>query len=150
LHPESLADGRLIIQDPDANGESIYFFFLLEKTVTAQLRDVEEIARGLAPEGDDPLTGDIYVGLPGEIEVVQGTVIAGQFPETQVILPGNLIEVFIADDMMALEFSHHSDGLRIHPGALGEAVSERPHGPGGRDDPKYAKEQPCCQNSRKC
>jgi hypothetical protein len=63
--------------------------------------------------------------------MIQGPVELGQFPKPQVVLPGDLIEILIAHDMVALGRAHHGDGVDIHRRPLGQAVREGPGGQGG-------------------
>ena len=61
--------------------------------------------------------------------MIQGAVEVGQFPKPQVVLPGDLVEILIAHDVVGLGLAHHGDRGRVHSRALGEAVGERPGRP---------------------
>ena len=63
--------------------------------------------------------------------MIQGAVKAGQLPEPQVVLPGDLVEILIAHDMVRLGLAHYRNRGRVHSRALGHAVGERPSRPGG-------------------
>ena len=43
LDPEALAEGGLVIQDPDADGEGPDFVLIREKPVAPELRHVDQI-----------------------------------------------------------------------------------------------------------
>lgn len=146
LHPEGLADRRLVIQHPDADGIGDHFALLREEPVAPELRHVDQVAGVGGALRDDPLGGDGDVGFPGQVEVVQVAVVVGQLVEAQIVLPGDAVQVFIADDMMGLGLAHHGHRLRVHPGAPGQAVSEGPGSP-GQGAAQKSQEQEKAKNS---
>ena len=147
LHPEGLADGGLVIQHPDADGIGDHLVLFREEPVAPQLGDVDQIAGVGGALRDDPLGGDGDVGFPGQVEVVQVAVVVGQFPEAQIVLPGDAVQVFIADDMMRLGLAHHGHRFGVKPGAPGQAVGEGP-GPPGRGAAQKSQEQEKPENSQ--
>ena len=62
--------------------------------------------------------------------MVQGAVVLGQFPESQVVLFGELVQVLVAHDMVGSGLAHHGDGACVKSGSLGQAVLKRPRAPG--------------------
>ena len=118
-----------------------------EKPVAPEFRHVDQITGRIGDLGDDPLGGDDDIGFPGQIEMVQGTVKAGQFPKPQVVLPGDLVEILIADDVVGLGLAHHGDRGRVHSRARREPVGERPGRPRGVSGQNQPSQQEQGENS---
>ena len=110
LHTEGLVNRGLTVQDADADREGIDFPLFREEAVTSKFRHVNEIAGRAIGFRDHPLGGNDDVSLPGEVKVVQGPMVFGQFPKTQVVLLGELIQIFVAHDVMGGGLAHHGDG----------------------------------------
>ena len=111
--------GVLILKHPDADGVGPDFVPIREKPVAPELGDIDQVAGGPGICRDDPLGGDDDIGFPGQVEMVQGALKAGQFPKPQVVLPGDLVEILIADDVVGLGLAHHGDRGRVQPRAGG-------------------------------
>ena len=114
-----------------------------EKPVAPELRHIDQVSGAPGIWGYDPLGGDDDIRFPGQVEMVQGALETGQFPKPQVILPGDLVEIFIAHDVVGLGLAHHGDGGRVRPRTLGEAIGKRPgrpRGVPGQDQPSQQAE----------
>ena len=102
-----------------------------EKPVAPELGHIDQVTGGPGICRYDPLGGDDDIGFPGQIEMIQGALETGQFPKPQVIVPGDLVEILIAHDVVRLGLAHHGDRGRVPARARREAVGERPGRPGG-------------------
>ena len=91
-----------------------------EKPVAPELRHVEQVAGGPGIWRDDPLGGDDDVGFPGEIEMVQGAVKAGQLPESQVVILGDLVEILVAHDVVVWGWPTTVTASGSPPGPMGQ------------------------------
>ena len=111
--------GVLNSKTPMPMGKVQTSFSIREKPVAPELRHVEQVTGGPGICRDDPLGGDDDIGFPGQIEMIQGAMEAGQLPEPQVIFPGDLVEILIAHDVVGLGLAHHGDRGRVRAPAPG-------------------------------